>query len=153
MSAIREKLHIDAPEMLTAPERTRDTLFTAIMWAIYLYLWVPLLSMLAWLLGFEFAYDVMIRTGGIRELGGILVAYGVIVTVIFATVAFWSLSNRVRYGKLKRRKKGPCVTTAEIAEYFDVDECATETLRRSTTAAIEFDDEGRPLIQRLEAER
>ena len=146
MSAPEDAVHIDAPELMTAPERTRDTLFTAIMWLVYLYLWVPLASLLAWLLGFEFAYDVMIRSGGARDLGAVLTVYGVIVVVIAATVAFWSLGNRFRYGNLKRRAAHSTVTTTELARYFDVDPAQVERLRAAKLAAISFDADGRPQI-------
>ena len=33
--------------------RARDTVLTLLMWGIYIYLWIPLITMAAWLLGFE----------------------------------------------------------------------------------------------------
>jgi biofilm PGA synthesis protein PgaD len=146
MKELSEDLHIDAPELLTSSERARDTLFTALMWAVYLYLWVPLVSLFAWLLGFEFAYDVMIRTGGARDLGAILLVYGVIVVVIFITVMAWSLGNKLRYGKLKRRHAHKVVSTEELAEFFGVTEDSATELRELPLVAIEFDDEGLPVI-------
>ena len=146
MSTPEDRVYIDAPELMTAPERTRDTLFTAIMWLVYLYLWVPLASLFAWLLGFEFAYDVMIRAGRARDLGGVLLVYGVIVIVIAATVAFWSLGNRLRYGKLTRRVAHSAVTTDEMADYFNVDLEQVEKLRSAKLASITFDSDGRPVI-------
>jgi len=139
-------LHIHAPELMTGTERARDKIITAVMWAFYVYLWVPLISLFAWLLGFEFAYDVMIRTGGARELGSILLVYTVIIVAIFFTVAIWSLGNLVRYGKMHRRKAKTPVATAEMAEYFGVDEAGVNQLRERRSISIEFDAEGRPLI-------
>jgi biofilm PGA synthesis protein PgaD len=147
MSATSEQLQIDAPELLTGRERTRDAVFTALMWGVYLYLWVPLVSLFAWLLGFEFAYDVMIRMGGARDLGSVLIVYAVIVVVILATVAFWSLGNRLRYGKLTRRHAKAVVTAKEMADYFAVDEKTITQLRSTDSATIVFDADGRPVIE------
>lgn len=146
MSVAGDDLHIDVPELLTARERTRDTLFTAIMWIVYLYLWVPLASLFAWWLGFEFAYDVMIRSGGASELANVLTLYGVIVGVILSTVATWSLANLLRYGKLTRRKAQDIATTAQIAEHFGIDIETVEGLRVERSVEIDFDDEGRPVV-------
>ena len=54
---INSQKTIAAPHLLTRRHRARDTLLTAIMWALYLYLWLPALSLVAWILGIEFAYD------------------------------------------------------------------------------------------------
>lgn len=149
MSVSGSEVHIDAPELLTGPERTRDTIFTAIMWVVYLYLWVPLVSLFAWWLGVEFAYDVMIRMGGARDLDSILAVYGIIVIVIFCTVAFWSLGNRFRYGRMKRRHAHDDLSIDTMAEFFDVEPEKVEWLRETQSVAIEFDPEGRPVIEPL----
>ena len=152
MSSTSDQVHIDAPELLTGQQRTRDTLFTAIMWAVYLYLWVPLVSLFAWLLGFEFAYDIMIRSAGAQDLGGVLIVYGVIILVIFATVAFWSLGNLLRYGKLKRRHAADDLSIKQMAEFFEIGSETVERLRSTPSVSIEFDAEGRPIIDRYEVE-
>lgn len=146
MSETRKQLQIHAPELLTARQRTLDTIFTAIMWVVYLYLWVPLASLLAWLVGFEFAYDVMIRAGGARGLGHILVFYGIVVAVIFIVVTLWSLGNRLRYGGLHRRQAGQDLSTAAMAERFGLEVSTVERLRSTSSVTIDFDVEGRPVI-------
>jgi len=142
---------IDAPELLTARQRARDTLFTALMWGVYLYLWVPLVSLFAWLLGFEFAYDVMVRAGGATDLGEVIVFYAIVVAIIFLTVTAWSLGNRLRYGKMHRRHAHSPLTLDSMARYFHVEETDVARLRQMKSASIEFDDEGRPQIASYEA--
>lgn len=137
---------IYAPELMTRPQRTRDTVITAIMWIAYLYLWVPLISLFAWLLGFELAYDVMIRTGGASGLDRVLIGYAIAIAAILAIVMAWSLGNRLRYGKLLRRKPVPDVTLEAMARYFSVDPRAAVQLRTTSRMDVEFDEAGRPLI-------
>ena len=145
MATLHNDIHIQAPELLTAPERRRDTLITAAMWLAYLYLWVPLLSLGAWLLGFEFAYDVMIRSGGIRDLGGILIVYAAIVCVIICAVTLWSLINRARFRGVKRRKSAANVSLLEMAQHFDLEEESVRNLRASKRSVVGFDDQGKPI--------
>lgn len=147
MSTPADHPQIDAPELLTARQRTRDTLFTALMWGVYLYLWVPLVSLFAWLLGFEFAYDVMVRSGGAGDLGDVIVFYAIVVVIIFLTVTAWSLGNRLRYGKLHRRHEHSPVALASMARYFELEDAAVEQLRQMRSASIEFDADGRPRIR------
>jgi len=148
MSSNGDNVQIDSPELLTRQQRMRDNVFTAVMWAVYLYLWVPLVSLFAWLLGFEFAYDVMIRSGGAQDLGGILFVYGIIVLVIIAMVATWSLGNLLRYGKMRRRHAAAELSIAQMAEFFEVELAAVEQLRSTQSVSIEFDAEGRPAFGR-----
>jgi biofilm PGA synthesis protein PgaD len=143
--AVVEKEIIQAPELLTARERARDTFVTAAMWGVYLYLWVPLISLFAWVLGFELAYDVMMRAGGARDLGAILVVYAVIIGVIFVVVTAWSLINRVRYRGQNRRQLGKSVSDAAIAGFFGIDATKLPTLREARRVRLDFDSAGKPV--------
>jgi biofilm PGA synthesis protein PgaD len=145
MAVVDKDVCIQAPELLTARERARDTVVTAAMWGLYLYLWVPLISLFAWVLGVELAYDIMIRAGGARDLGSILVAYGVIIGVIFVVVTAWSLINRVRYRHQNRRHFGRSVSDTAIASFFGVDPALLPTLRRARRVRLEFDAAGKPV--------
>ena len=144
MAAFDPKICIDAPDLLTAKERARDTLMTAGMWGAYLYLWVPLISLAAWLLGFQFAYDVMVRTGGARDLVHVLKMFGVAIALIFLVVTVWSYSNRARYRGNNRRHAGPAVPDESLAEYFGVEGCVLAALRTMRRVEIDFALDGRP---------
>ena len=93
MAVDESQLHIDAPELLSRRRRMGDALATGFMWIVYSYLWAPFVSLLAWLLGFEFAYDVMIRAGGIHMLLESLYWYGQMLLAIIISVSGWSLLN------------------------------------------------------------
>jgi biofilm PGA synthesis protein PgaD len=142
----RKEPQIQAPELLSGPERTRDTVFTALMWVVYMYLWAPLISLLAWLLGFELAYEVMIRTGGANGLGDVLLNYGIAIVSIFVIITVWSMGNKLRYGKLMRRRSVNEITLAPMAEYFGVDVASAARLRSMKLVEIRFDEAGRPQI-------
>jgi biofilm PGA synthesis protein PgaD len=147
MAAVDPKICIDAPDLLTAKERARDTLMTAGMWGAYLYLWVPLISLGAWLLGFEFAYDVMARAGGARDLAHVLKMFGVAIALIFLVVTVWSYSNRVRYRGHNRRHAGSAVPDESLAEYFGVEGRALDRLRSTRRVEIDFAIDGRPQFE------
>jgi biofilm PGA synthesis protein PgaD len=146
MAVIEKDVCIQAPELLTARERARDTVVTAAMWGLYLYLWVPLISLFAWVLGVELAYDVMIRAGGASDLGSILVFYGVIIGVIFVVVTAWSLVNRARYRGHNRRHLGRATPDEAVASLFGVDDVMLTALRNARRVRLDFDSGGRPVV-------
>lgn len=150
MAEIQENVFIQSPQLLTAAQRARDTFVTGVMWAFYLYLWAPLISLFAWLLGFEFAYDVMIRAGGARGLGPVLIAYGAIVGAIFFAVTAWSLLNRRRFRGRNRRRFARIVTDPELAAHFGVRNHTLHCWQRAKTLRLAFDEDGQPVALELE---
>jgi len=146
MVEVPHNIYFSAPEEMSAREKARDTLITAILWAVYLYLWVPLVSLLAWALGFEFAYEVMVRAGGARDLLPILLEYAVVVSIIFSAFTIWSVSNRLRYKDLERRTRRVAVSDAALATYFRIPQSQIAAMRSRQVIHISIDEEGRPRI-------
>lgn len=135
---------IDSPELLTRWQKARDTFVTAFMWGIYVYLWVPLASLLAWVAGVEFAYDVMVRAGGAQSLAEVGVWYAVIIGVILFVVTVWSTVNRLRFRGRERRGSAACPSDAELATYFGVTRAELERLRGERIVRVDVDADGRP---------
>lgn len=138
----RDDIQIDVPELLRTSHRARDTVVTALMWGVYIYLWVPMLSLVAWLLGIEFAYDAMVRAGGGRALVAVLFAYSMILGVIFLTVTLWSLGNRLRFRHAERRRGAGRVTDAETCEHFGLSLEQLATLREAQRVVVVLDETG-----------
>ena len=142
MAEGRENPQIYAPERLTPPERARDTFITAVMWTFYLYLWVPFLSLLGWLMGFELAYDIMIRSGGALDNATTFFAYAIVVGIIFCAVTGWSTLNRLRFRGVDRRRSSQRVGDQAAADYFNVTLDQLRELRSGKIFTVEVDESG-----------
>lgn len=139
-------LYIDAPEALTRRQRTMSTIVTGIMWAAYAYLWLPLISLFAWGLGFELAYDAMMRAGGAGALRTALFWYAVMLADVIVTVAIWSRINKWRFANRNRRTAHAPVADRSLADYFGVSLADLARLRAAQRVEIEIDGSGRPVI-------
>ena len=142
MAAMGNDMHIDAPHLVSHRRRLTDAVATAVMWVIYSYLWAPFISLVAWLLGFEFAYDVMVRAGGANGLLSILYWYGVVLLCIFVVVTGWSAINRHRFAGLDRRQSVIDITDDELAEHFAIDLEILQKLRSSRNAVVSINETG-----------
>lgn len=142
MATARDNIHIRATHLLSRRRRIGDAFITALMWFLYSYLWAPFISLIAWLLGFEFAYDVMVRAGGIHALKDVMWWYAVIVLCIFVTVATWSMVNRRRFAGHDRRRSGPEVSDAELAEFYALTDADFRRLRNARSMRISLTDSG-----------
>jgi biofilm PGA synthesis protein PgaD len=113
------------------------------MWLVYSYLWAPLISLVAWLLGFEFAYDVMVRAGGFETLKEVIWFYLIVVAIIFVVVAGWSTINRRRFARHDRRQTIDSVPDTEIAAYFGIRGEQLTLLRESRLHRSKYSRYGR----------
>jgi biofilm PGA synthesis protein PgaD len=141
LAATEDKVLIDSPQLLSRRRRVVDGLITGFMWIVYSYLWAPLISLVAWLLGFEFAYDVMIRAGGIGTLKEVVTFYSIVVATIFVVIAGWSAINRRRFANRNRRRAIEPVSDLEIAEHFDIRYEQLVSLRNSRISHIALNED------------
>lgn len=136
MAAVDSNVHIDASHLVTNRRRFSDTVMTAIMWVIYSYLWAPFVSLLAWLLGIEFAYDVMVRAGGAKGLVNVLIFYGIVLVCIIIVVTGWSAVNRYRFAGRDRRQAVVDVPDEQIAEHFSLSLEEFHTIRNTRVSKV-----------------
>jgi len=133
---------IEAPQLLTGRERTRDALLTALMWGLYFYLWLPIISLIAWLTGIDFAYDIMVRAGGAAGLRQIIAWYELVLVLIIVLVSGWSISQRVRFRGRERRRFGARVSDEELMSVYRVDVASLQCLREGRHIVVSLDEEG-----------
>jgi poly-beta-1,6-N-acetyl-D-glucosamine biosynthesis protein PgaD len=108
---------IDRPELQSKSKRALFGVLTAGLWSFYLYLLLPLASLLAWWLGFVVVYEEMVMLRGWEKLLGLLGVYGAIVLAMGLAQVGWALTNWLRfYGRRDRRRERPPVMSAEFAE-------------------------------------
>ncbi len=122
--------------------RTRDAILTLVMWGIYVYLWVPLITVGAWLLGFERVYEVMIIYGGFEVVLELLDWYASIIVLIAACIVSWSGINYRRFHSRERRYAAPVTRARDISEFFGVAESEVKNVRSSRRLLIDLDGAG-----------
>jgi biofilm PGA synthesis protein PgaD len=92
---------------------------TILFWAFWVYLWLPLLALLAWALGLQQAYKYMIVLGGYQEVLRLLWIYALIVLVLGGTLVLWATYNIIRFRGVERRTRAAPLSTEQIAAYFN----------------------------------
>jgi biofilm PGA synthesis protein PgaD len=122
--------------------RTRDTVLTLIMWGVYLYLWIPLITLGAWLVGFERFYEVVILYGGVTLLLDMLDWYAVVIISIATVIVTWSGINYRRFHGKDRRRSAGAADTRDISEFFGIPENEVKRVRLSRRLQIDLDELG-----------
>jgi biofilm PGA synthesis protein PgaD len=136
-------LIIRAPRLQTMGQRFSSSLVTIIFWALWLYLWQPIISIIAWGFGFQFFYENMISLGGIQGLLNVLTTY-LIVLVVIAVVFFgWANYNRLRFKNKKRRDKTWKVSADNLGRIHKLTEIQVLQFKATRRLVVQFDQDGK----------
>jgi biofilm PGA synthesis protein PgaD len=114
-------------------------LLTALFWGVWLYLLLPLVSLLFWAFGVRFLVE-QISQGGFEGLLGSLINYGVVLLVLVSLLALWIAWNVVRYGGSSDRRtvKRAEVPDWVVRETFRVDNSLLAVLRAERLVRVDF---------------
>jgi biofilm PGA synthesis protein PgaD len=133
---------IDRPDLQSKAQRYGWSSITLTFWALYVYLWLPLLTLAAWWVGVKLFNYHMIElqgyTGFIDKLG----LYSVIIFVISAILIGWAEINRMRFKNKLRRMDNSEVTIDEIAEKYNLPAHKLAELRQKKSMIVHFSDKG-----------
>lgn len=118
-------------------------MLTLLMWGVYIYLWIPLITLGAWLLGFEKFYEVMISYGGFAVALRLIDMYALMIIAIATCVLSWSGINYYRFHNRERRATTAVSNRRDISEFFGIPELELERVQASRRMEIDLDESGR----------
>lgn len=140
---------IDRPELQARHRRMLYSTATMAAWAIWMYLWLPLVTLVAWWLGArQFIGEIIVPETRTMIAAG--VTYFGIVLCLAVVLVGWSRYNLRRYGPRGRRQAPPVTEDGQIAGYFRVTEEDLRMARDARVMVIHHAETGD--VQRLDAE-
>ena len=99
------ELVINRPELQPPAARVFFSAVTAVFWSFYLYLMLPLATLIAWYVGFTVVYEEMLMRRGWNSLLELLALYALVILVIGVFQVGWAVTNLLRFrGKRDRRR-------------------------------------------------
>ena len=138
-----QPLIIDTPSLQSLRQRYGYALLTLLFWILWFYLWIPLISLVAWLLGIELFHREMIVLDGLRGLLDLLGWYGLTIALLGGCYTGWALYNQLRFRGKSRRRSPPPVEPLELAAAFDIEPALILPLQEAKRIVIVHDEEGR----------
>ncbi|MBS7455687.1 poly-beta-1,6-N-acetyl-D-glucosamine biosynthesis protein PgaD [Coralloluteibacterium stylophorae] len=135
---------IERPRHLDRGRRALLGLLTALAWAVYVYLWLPLLTLLAWLLGVRTVYTRLYLEQSQLD-AFLLLALPVIAGLCALVLIVWAEYNRVRFGGAERRRHRADVDDAAVAATLGATPALASGLRGARVSVLRLDDHGRPV--------
>lgn len=141
-------LIINEPSLQNLKSRFAYSMVTLVFWVFWIYLWLPVASLIGWLLGFNLFYQEMVVKSGYLSLLDLMGWYAGVILIIGATLLGWASYNLVRFRKKERRKGVDRVDIREIAGRFGVDAETLAAWQRAKRLTVYHNAEGH--IERTE---
>jgi len=94
--------------------------FTTLMWALWIYLFMPLISLVLWIVGLPYIYQKLFQEEVLHQLLDLLSRMGWVVLIAFLLLRGWGVYNYLIFGKHNRRKRSAVVTAEELGRHFNV---------------------------------
>lgn len=119
------------------------SLLTLLFWGVWLYLVLPLVSLLLWFFGVRL-FIQEITKGAYEGLRASLADYSLVLLVLVALLAAWIGWNVSRYGGSKDRRtvRLADVTDREVQKWFRLDESLLSVLRDERFVHVDLDGDG-----------
>jgi biofilm PGA synthesis protein PgaD len=135
-------------------QRTAEFTLTTLFWLAWLYLIMPLVSLLLWMVGVQLFVDEMITRGGLQALIEELLHYGLVVLGMLVATLIWVNWNLRHYGGHNKRTHQPQpVSLDELAADSSLPLAEIIAIRKSRRLRITFDASDHPVVRvRDEAE-
>ena len=136
-------LIIVPPSLQTLRQRYANAALTLFFWALWLYLWIPFISLIAWLFGIEIFYEEIILMEGYRLLLELFIWYGAVIFLISLLFLSWARYNQFRFRGKDRRKKAILPSLQDLADYFEVDVTLLAKCQKAERLLIRHNKNGR----------
>jgi biofilm PGA synthesis protein PgaD len=132
----RRPLIIQREDLQTWAQRYGYLSMTFLFWFLWLYLFVPLLALVAWALGATLVYQVMIHGLDTADLNALLRSYGGGAGLLSAIYLLWAIVSWLRFRNVERRRTPATVSDETLAASHHLTSAELDDLRRGHRQVI-----------------
>lgn len=136
-----EAILIQQPQKQRPASRALYGLVTLFAWVVWVSLWLPLITALAWLFGLHSSYIELFLHNHSNGRHQILYLLWLALSCA-AVISAWSGYNWWRFRHLDRRRGRPTVSMNAMAESLGVVNAGAIALRSSSRIVLEFAEDG-----------
>jgi biofilm PGA synthesis protein PgaD len=137
----RSGLIIERPELQPRRERFVYGTITAVAWVLWAYLWLPLVTLVAWYFGIR----AFIREVSIPDRLTLLTtgaSYLLVILLLGGGLLVWSRYNLRRFGGKDRREGSAPLEGEEIRSWFGISDSTLQIMRNEGSVVVEHGGAG-----------
>lgn len=137
-----DDLIIERPDLQSWPLILGSRMVTALMWGLYVYLWLPLLTLLGWALGMDSAYEQMIALGGYQIVLGLWLFFAAVILIMGGLLLGWARLNFYRFRGPDRRQLPGLTDEPQMAADFGLEAHQHSILHTCRRARLDHHPDG-----------
>ncbi len=141
---------IDNSDRLSTSHRVFWGGVTGVFWLLYIYLWLPLITLAMWLLGFNNAIVELYLPAG-RVDAYLLITLPLIALVCAVVLSTWAEYNRQRFQGVDRRRGSERVDIETIARSLGAGAEVAAAMHNGKHMTLTMSDEATPVAVREHA--
>ena len=135
-------LIIDRPDLISPGQKVTAWGITFLFWGALLYLWQPLLSIIAWGLNIRLFYNHMILLGGYNTFLRLLAGYLQVIVLLGGGLILWARINQWRFADNERRLSPGDTNLLQLREVFGVEAAELTAAANAQIVKVSFAADG-----------
>ncbi len=108
------------PGFLSFLRKITEISLTGFVWGIWLYLLLPIINILLWVVGISSIYTEVFEKVGYLEFFKLIQKMGWVVLIAFIVFRGWGYYNYRRFGKRNKRSSFEEYRQVDLASYFKI---------------------------------
>ncbi len=136
-------LIINTPSLQSLWQRYASIIFTFLFWGIWFFLWIPIVTVVAWYFGFSLVYFEMFEMGGYETAIDDFSRFLTVVALLGGSLSVWASYNYFRFRGVDRRAAQKPVTQEEIADFFEIEYLLLKKAKHANLVSVSFDEDGK----------
>jgi biofilm PGA synthesis protein PgaD len=146
-----KKLIIDQPSLAPLPDRIGWAFVKALFWIIWICLWMPLITVLLWMLGVHLYNEHFMNSFSDHspEHRHLFLLYCLVVLALGSCLLLWARTEFLRFRQLRRRQRPSAVQSEELADFASLSEQQIRALRSAQRMIAHHDAQGKLLYSEI----
>jgi biofilm PGA synthesis protein PgaD len=142
---ISSPLILDMPDRLSMPRRLAYRVLTLALSVGWIYLWIPLITLLGWLSGIALFGEQIVVQRGWQSFLDNLPTYSIVVLMMGGALLSWALTNWFRFANREARKAVSHVSVQDQADFLQVSKNNLAVWQKQKRMVVHHDEHGRIL--------
>ena len=130
VNPLQRPLIIERPELQSEVQRWGYRALTVMFWVMWMYFFLPLLSVIAWAAGLVLIYQALVQNLVLADFWTMLQLYGSGIGMLLTCYLGYALTGYLRFRNIERRKAQTPVSQQALAQFHNLD---AEQLRAMTS--------------------